>query len=129
MALLSDVDWTIFLAVAGFLVLGKEGGTVLRQFGRMYGRFTRMKSELLSEFTQAAEIPAPVPGRPVSIRQSLLNWEPGAGTVSGIPAAVPAPPLVAARPGSLPAGSIDGLGPSTWSYAQPAPTLDAGRET
>jgi hypothetical protein len=127
-ALLSDVDWTIFLAIAGFLVLGKEGGTVLRQVGRMYGRFTRMKSELLEEFTKAAEIPAPVPGRPVSIRQSLLNWEPGAGTVSGIPAAVTSPPLAVARTVPLPAGSIDGLGPSTWSYAVPGPSIEPPRD-
>jgi len=54
------------LAVAGFLVLGKEGGTVLRQIGRLYGRLNRIKSELLTEFSKAAEIPAPVPGRVVS---------------------------------------------------------------
>ena len=129
MALFSDVDWAILLAVAGFLVLGKEGGAVLRQAGRLYGRFTRIKSELLSEFTQAAEIPAPIPGRPVSIRQSLLNWEPGAGTVSGIPAAVTAPPLAAAQPQALPWGHLEGLGPTTWSYAMPGPGLEARSET
>jgi hypothetical protein len=127
-ALFSDVDWAILLAVAGFLVLGKEGGAVLRQAGRLYGRFTRIKAELLTEFTQAAEIPAPVPGRPVSIRQSLLSWEPGGGTVSGIPAAVTSPPLAAAQSASLPPAQLDGLGPTTWSYALPGPGLETRSE-
>ncbi len=61
MALFSDIDWGILLAVAGFLFLGKESGAALRQFGRYYGRFVRLKQEILGELTRAAQLPAPRP--------------------------------------------------------------------
>ena len=88
---------------------------MVRQAGRLYGRFTRLKSELLSEFTRAAEIPPPVPGAPTSIRQSLLNWEPSPGRTIGIPAAVMVAPTAGASPGMAPDPAPAPLGPPTWS--------------
>ena len=86
MALFSDIDWTILLAVGAVLLLGKDGGTVLKQVGRLYGRMNRLKTEILSDFARAADIPAPVPGQVVSIRQALLSYEPAyRGTRRGSP--------------------------------------------
>jgi hypothetical protein len=121
MALFSDVDWAILVGVAAFLLLGKEGGPLVRQFGRYYGRMMRVKQELLTEFAKAAEIPAPTAGRPVSLRQTFLSWEPGDGRSSGIPAAVSVPPgvAVAAALPSAPSAWGPGLGPSTWSGTAP----------
>ncbi|MCI4340710.1 MAG: hypothetical protein L3J73_05545 [Thermoplasmata archaeon] len=128
MALFSDIDWTILLAVAGFLVLGKEGGTVLRQIGRFYGRMMRIKSELLSDFAKAADLPAPIPGRVVSIRQSLLHWEPGYDRNVSVPIAVTTPPVAAvAAYEPMPTGGSPGLGPSTWSVSYPHASDEARR--
>jgi len=105
------------------LVLGKEGGAVLRQFGRMYGRMNRLKTELLGEFAKAADIPAPVPGQVVSIRQALLHFEPGTDRTVGVPIAVTSPPSVpdSYSPVYAPAAAAApmGLGPSTWSGSYP----------
>jgi hypothetical protein len=95
--------------------------------GRFYGRMMRIKSELLGEFAKMADLPAPVPGRMVSIRQSLLNWEPGNGQHVGVPVAVTTPPAVAAAYDPVAAASPIGLGPSTWSYSYPGPEDDARR--
>lgn len=126
MALFSDIDWAILAAVAGFFVLGKDGGTIVRQAGRMYGRLTRLKSELLSEFTRAADLPAPTPGVPMSIRQSLLDWNPSGGRVSGIPIAVTTPPAALARMETASPGYAGGFGPCTWSVSYPMSMGDAG---
>ena len=99
------------------LVLGKEGGTVLRQIGRWYGRLTRLKTELLGEFAKAADLPAPVPGQVVSIRQSILNWEPGTNRTIGVPIAVTTPPAIAEPAFAAPVGS--GLQAPTWSISSP----------
>lgn len=129
MALFSDIDWIVLLTVAGFLLLGQGNGAALRQIGRYYGRLMRLKSELLSEFTKAADIPAPVPGTPISIRASLLDWEPGAGRVSGIPAAVTTAPVAVAAAASpaAPATYSPGFGPSTWAMTYPARDVAEGR--
>ncbi len=100
MALFSDVDWAIVLAAAAFLLFGKENAQLLRTLGRWYGRAGRLKQELLSEFTKAAEIPTPALGQPLSIRGALLGLDspPTPPTAHrGVPAAVrrvpPAPSL------------------------------------
>jgi hypothetical protein len=107
-------------------VLGKEGGTVVRQIGRLYGRMNRLKSELLGEFAKAADLPPPVAGQPVSLRQSLLNFEPGTGRTVGVPIAVTSPPPVPEeyRPIPVPAAAAApmGMGPSTWAVSYPHPT-------
>lgn len=120
MALFSDIDWTILLAVGAVLLLGKDGGTVLKQVGRLYGRMNRLKTEILSDFARAADIPAPVPGQVVSIRQALLSYEPGVpGHATGIPAAVTSPPLNPDAYVPIAAAAPMGLGPSTWSVSYP----------
>jgi hypothetical protein len=96
MALFSDIDWLIVLAAGGFLLFGKDAGGTLRTLGRWYGRAGRLKQELLTEFSKAAELPAA--GGPRSIRGTLLGLEPTPTQASGIPAHVSAPPLAPTRP-------------------------------
>ncbi len=119
MALFSDVDWLILVVAAGFLLLGKESGPTLRMLGRWYGRAGKLKQELLSEFTRAADLPS-TPGSDLSIRGVLLGLDPPATHVSGIPAAVAvapsarasvAPPALDPWYGSLPT--------PTWSRTSP----------
>jgi hypothetical protein len=97
MALFSDIDWVILLAAAAFLLLGRDNSQLLRTIGRWYGRAGRLKQELLSELTTAAEIPVPV-GGPLSIRGALLGLDPTPTQASGIPAAVTTPPVATSRP-------------------------------
>ena len=59
MALFSDIDWVIVVAVVAFLLFGKGNTEVLRTMGRWYGRAGRLKQDLLSEFTRAADLPMP----------------------------------------------------------------------
>jgi hypothetical protein len=128
MALFSDVDWTILLAVGAVLLLGKDGGTVLKQMGRLYGRMNRLKAEILSDFAKAADLPAPVPGQVMSIRQALLSYEPGApGRATGIPAAVTSPPPVPDALVPIAAAAPMGLGPSTWSVSYPHSSQESER--
>lgn len=122
MALLSDIDWAILLSVAAFFLLGKEGGTVVRQIGRVYGRVTRLKTELMGELAKAADLPPPAPGTVPSLRRSILEWESTPAGPSGIPAAVAAAPIAAAarvEPVATPYYAM-GLGPSTWSVSLPS---------
>jgi hypothetical protein len=101
-------------------VLGKEGGTVLRQIGRLYGRMNRLKTEILSDFAKAADLPAPVPGQVVSLRQALLSYEPGSpGRTVGVPIAVTSPPPVPDAYAPVAAAAPMGLGPSTWAVSYP----------
>ncbi|MGD0719304.1 MAG: hypothetical protein ABSA15_06995, partial [Thermoplasmata archaeon] len=72
MALASDMDWVIILAVGAFLLFGTKGAGTMRTIGRWYGRAMRMKQQMLGEFTKAAEISLPTPGQPLSIRNALL---------------------------------------------------------
>jgi hypothetical protein len=124
MALFSELDWVVIAGVGGFIFFGQGNGAALRQLGRWYGRLMRLKQELLAEFTQAADLPTPQPGRPLSIRQALLESEPEGGRVSGIPVAVAHPPTWApAQPVGV-AASLSGMGSETWSMARPGPTLE-----
>jgi hypothetical protein len=124
MALFSDIDWLILLVAAAFLLLGKESGPTLRMLGRWYGRAGKIKQELLSEFTKAADLPS-TPGSNLSIRSALLGLDPTPTQVSGIPAAVAispsaratiAPPVADPWHGTLPTptwsstASIEGTG-------------------
>ncbi len=95
--LFSDIDWVIVLAAAAFLLFGKDNSHLLRTVGRWYARAGKLKQDLLSEFTKAAEIPIPVGGA-LSIRGALLGLDPTPTHVSGIPAAVTAAPVAAPRP-------------------------------
>jgi hypothetical protein len=120
MALFSDLDWVIVLGAAAFLFLGKDQAQLLRTLGRWYGRAGRVKQELLSELTKAAEIPTSV-GGPLSIRGTLLGLDipPTAGR--GIPAAVTTPPAAIARSIEPAWGPWTGGYPMpTWSMTVPA---------
>jgi hypothetical protein len=123
MALFSDIDWAILLSVAGFLLLGRESGALLRQFGRYYGRFVRLKQELLGELTRAADLPAPSSLRSLSLRGALMGYPEGSQT-PGIPAAVTVPPMPIAVTATASLGSI---GPDHWSLAIPSAGLEAPR--
>lgn len=112
----------ILLGAAGLLLLGKENGALLRTLGRYYGRAMRLKSELLSEFTKAAELPAPSAGRPISVRQVLLGYD-GEGRPSGIPLAVTTPPALAARAPVEPPAYATALGGGTWAIAVAQPRM------
>jgi hypothetical protein len=94
-ALFSDIDWIILLAVAAFILLGREGGSILRLFGRYYGRAMRVKQDLLSEFSKAADLPTTTHGPMNSFRALLLqdHQPPPTGTHQ-IPLAVVVPPVV-----------------------------------
>ena|SRR5580658_40039 len=113
MALFSDIDWLIIAAAAVFLLLGNDSGNTLRTLGRWYGRAGKIKQELLSEFTKAAEIPLPTGGE-LSIRGALLGIDPSPTHVSGIPAAVTVAPTAAARP-------VDPVS-VPWTGGYPTPT-------
>jgi hypothetical protein len=125
MALFSDIDWGILLAVAGVLLLGKDSGALLRQFGRYYGRFVRLKQEMLGELTRAADLPAPSAGGALSIRGALLGYPEGSQS-PGIPAAVTSPPVAVAVTATMSA-SLGAIGPDRWSLALPSNGLEAPR--
>lgn len=120
MALFSDIDWLILVAAAVFLLFGKDSGQLLRTAGRWYARAGRLKQELLSEFTKAAELPVPVGGA-LTIRGSLLGLDPTPTHVSGIPAAVTTAPVAVPRPIEPAWGPWTGGFPvPTWSTTVPA---------
>jgi hypothetical protein len=125
MALFSDIDWGILLAVAGVLLLGKDSGALLRQFGRYYGRFVRLKQEMLGELTRAADLPAPPTGGALSIRGALLGYPEGSQT-PGIPAAVSSAPMPIAVTATASA-SLGSIGPDRWSLAVPGAGLEGVR--
>lgn len=120
MALFSDVDWIIILAVAVFLLFGRGNAEVLRTLGRWYGRVGRLKQELLAEFVKAADLPPPAPGQPLSIRGALLGLDPLETRGRGIPAAVRVPPANAPAPVPALVGPwTGGLPVPTWSMTVP----------
>jgi hypothetical protein len=88
---------------------------VLRTLGRWYGRAGRLKQELLSEFTKAADLPTPGPGVPLTLRGSLLGLDPLPTRVSGIPAVVTTPP-------SRPSAPLPEPTPLPWTGGYPTPT-------
>ena len=119
MALFSDVDWVIIVAVAAFLLFGKENSQTLRMIGRWYGRAMQLKQELLGEFTRATDIPV-TPGQPLSLRNTILGVDPPVSRASGIPTAVRVPPTVPYTPSYEPTLPWTGGYPvPTWSTTSP----------
>ena len=116
MALLSDIDWVIILAVGVFLLFGRDSGQTLRTLGRWYGRAGKLKQELLAEFTKAADLPPPTPGAPLSLRGALLGLDPIPAQQSGIPTAVRTPPVVPPAPPPPP------VPPTPWTGGAPVVT-------
>ena len=126
MALFSDLDWIILLGVGAFLLLGKENGAVLRQFGRYYGRLVRMKQELVSDFAKAADLPPPG-ARSMTIRSALVQLtEPAAGRVSGIPVAVMRPPAPLVASGIFTGADGSAIGPGTWTVVTTGSPIEEG---
>jgi hypothetical protein len=120
MALFSDVDWIIIVAVAVFLLFGKENAQVLRTFGRWYGRALHLKQELLGELTKAADLPGAT-GPNLSIRGALLGLDSPAPNARGIPTAVRVPPTVPFTPTYEPTLPWTGGYPvPTWSTTVPS---------
>ncbi|MCI4347532.1 MAG: hypothetical protein L3J97_02795 [Thermoplasmata archaeon] len=116
MALLSNIDWMIILAVGGLLLFGRGNPELLRTLGRWYGKVLRLKQELLSEVTRAADLPTPSPDRPISIRSAMFGLETTQAARSQIPLAVA---TVAALPHSVPPAMtwVNSVGPQQWSIA------------
>ncbi len=122
MALFSDIDWIILLAVAVFLLFGTNSAGTMRTIGRWYGRAIRAKEQLIGELTKAADLPAPVPGKPLSLRATLMGLgEVPAGASSPLPPPNAPPPPAPYRP-ALPADIpwSGGLPAPTWSVALPS---------
>ena len=117
MSFLSDIDWVILLAVAAFLLFGKDTGRTLRTLGRWYGRVGKIKQELLSEFTKAADLPPPAPGAPLTLRGALLGLDSVPTQQSGIPTAVRTPPVLPPAPAPPPPGP-----PTPWTGGAPVVT-------
>ena len=126
MALFSDVDWVIIAVVAVFLLFGRENTETLRTLGRWYGRAGRLKQEILSEFSKAADLPSPGAGAPLSIRGVLLGSEAAPTASRGVPAAVRVPPTVPYRPTYEPTIPWTGGYPvPTWSMTVPSLTPES----
>ena len=121
MALFSDIDWIIIVAVAVFLLFGRGNAEVLRTLGRWYGRAGRLKQDLLAEFTQAADLPPPTPGQPLSIRGALLGLDAPEAVRRGVSPPVRAPPSTTPVPmPDMVSPWTGGLPVPTWSMTAPA---------
>jgi hypothetical protein len=118
-ALFSDVDWVVLLAVSAFIFLGPGSGATVRQLGRYYARLLQFKQQMLGELAKAAELPVPAPGQPLSLRQSILDLDVAPSRASGIPAAVSSPPMAPAVAAPVPAAPA-GFGPTTWATSSPS---------
>lgn len=134
MALLSDMDWLIILAVAAFLLVGKADPQLLRTVGRWYGKAMHLKQELLSEVTRAADLPTSSANAPISIRGTLLGLDERPSPPSSAPLGVARIPLAAAMATAVtqaPAPAmtwVNSLGPQQWSVATTQfPEFDGGR--
>lgn len=116
MALLSNIDWMIILAVGGLLLFGRANPELLRTLGRWYGKLLRLKQELLSEVTRAADLPTPSPERPISIRSAMFGLDTTPAARSQAPLAVA---TVAAVFPSTPSAMtwVNSVGPEQWSIA------------
>jgi hypothetical protein len=132
-ALLSDMDWLIILAVGAFLLIGKGDPQLLRTIGRWYGKAMHLKQELLSEVTRAADIPAASLGQPISIRSALLGLDSAAPVRPQVPIAVArtSPAVAMATTVSHTAVSamtwVNSVGPQQWSIATTRfPELEGG---
>jgi hypothetical protein len=117
MALLSDVDWTIIAVVAVFLLFGRDNTAAVRTLGRWYARAGRLKQELLSELSRAADLPVPAGGTPLSIRGALLGI---GGSTAGDGPATPLAVPVALRPAF--ATTLHPSTPAPWTGGVPVPS-------
>ncbi|HTP54177.1 MAG TPA: hypothetical protein VML94_04320 [Thermoplasmata archaeon] len=124
MGLFSDVDWVIIVAVAAFLLFGRENAQVVRTLGRWYGRAVRLKQEMLSEVSKAADLPVGAVGA-AGLRGALLGLDPAVSRASGIPAAVTTPPVAVASSPAFPEIPWTGGSPIlSWSVTGVAPEAE-----
>jgi hypothetical protein len=126
MALFSDLDWLIIAAVAVFLLFGRENTQALRTLGRWYGRALKLKQELLSELTRAADLPMPPAGTPLSVRGALLGLVPDVPTAPSFPVA-PAPSVPAPAPSPFPPNLPWTGGYPVASWSMTVGTAEVGR--
>jgi hypothetical protein len=134
-SLFSDVDWIIIVAIGAFLLFGDRGHAFVRQLGRLYGRFLRLKGELMSDLQSAAGLPASAGAGSLSLRQALLGDDlVGATAGVSLPSgsvqahaspelAGPVMPAIVTQAAPLNLRSVETLsygaafGPGTWSVA------------
>ncbi len=122
----SDIDWMIIAVVAAFLLFGRENAQVVRTLGRWYGRAIRLKQDLLSEVSKAADLP--IGNGAPSLRSALLGLDPAVARASAIPAAVTVPP--AALPRLPPPPGVPWTGGSpilSWSVTGGVPPTEEFR--
>lgn len=123
MALLSDVDWLVILAVAAFLLFGQAGRDFARQLGRLYGRALKFRDEMVGELTASAGLPVGSGvGSGARLRSMLLDDPPSAPTPPMTPPTTPYAGLVS-QVAPVQVGSVETLtygaamGPGSWSVA------------
>ncbi|MGB6500883.1 MAG: hypothetical protein WBG19_05750 [Thermoplasmata archaeon] len=87
MGLFSDVDWVIIVAVAAFLLFGRENAQFVRTLGKWYARAVRLKQEMLSEVSKAADFPIGAMNPP-SVRAALLGLDAEPPRWEAVPVAV-----------------------------------------
>jgi hypothetical protein len=116
-ALFSDIDWVIVLALAAFLLLGNDSGRTVRQLGRWYARAVRLKQEMVGEIARAADLPLGGGANPGSLRAALLGVDAVPSGRVGIPAAVRTPPEAPPGPSPPP--------PFPWTGGQPVTSWSA----
>jgi hypothetical protein len=133
MALLSDLDWLIILAVGAFLLIGKGDPQLLRTVGRWYGKAMHLKQELLSEIRRETGLPAPSPDHPISIRSTLLGLDTDPPARPQVPIAVSPAALAVASVTAVshaPVSAmtwVNSVGPQQWSVATTRfPELEGG---
>lgn len=122
MALFSDIDWVILLAVGAFLLFGKGDPQILRTAGRWYAKAMHLKQELLAEVTRAADLPPTLPDHPISIRSTLLGLDGDSVALPPVPLAVVRAPIGLATaatgsPGPMAMTWVNSVGPQQWSIA------------
>lgn len=122
MALFSDIDWLIIVAVGAFLLFGRGNGEAMRTLGRWYSRAAGLKRELLGEIAKAADLPLPSGGQPTSFRAALLGLAADPAVGRGVPVAVRTPPTAPAPPSPLDPSSpwAGGYLVTGWSTSLPS---------
>ncbi len=135
MSLFSDVDWIIVLLAAGLLLMGGRGMEFFRMLGRLYGKFYRIRQELMFEFhsqmmvtdtarsagntplpvVQAAPTPAstaaatPVPVGPPPTPAAAAKAPAVPAVPSGAPVERPAPSTAPAATASVPGSTGESM--------------------
>lgn len=122
MSLFSDVDWIIVLLAAGLLLMGGRGMEFFRMLGRLYGKFYRIRQELMFEFhsqmmitdtaRSAGNTPLPVvqaaqtPASPAATRPAPVSLPSSpAPMVPGVPAVQSGPPVDRPTPSAAPSAT------------------------